>query len=301
MKKLFLPLIVFSLFLITACGTQDNNETAKADEFITYQSEEGQVEVPANPERIVVLNSFISGYLMALDMNIVGVDGWSMSNPNYAPYLENAVEVSDQNLEKIIELNPDLIIVAPTNNNIDQLKEIAPTVSFTYGALDYLTTHIEVGKLVNKESEATTWVNDFKDRAKQAGSDIKAEIGENATVSVFENYNKALYVFGNNFARGTEILYGEMELAMPEKVQEVAANDGFFAMSVEVIPEYAGDYIILTSDGQNTSFQETDLYKNIPAVKNNQVYTAEASRFFFNDPITLDYQLEFFIDHFLGE
>jgi iron complex transport system substrate-binding protein len=91
-----------------------------------------------------------------------------------------------------------------------------------------------------------------------------------------------------------------MKLKMPEKVTEMALKDGFYAISAEVLPEYAGDYMIFSknSDG-DTSFQETETYKNIPAVKNNQVFEANAKEFYFNDPISLDYQLEFFKKSFL--
>lgn len=46
---------------------------------------------------------------------------------------------------------------------------------------------------------------------------------------------------------------------------------------------------------------KTDTYKNIPAVKNNHVFEANAKEFYFNDPITLDYQLDFFTQKFLGK
>ncbi len=100
------------------------------------------------------------------------------------------------------------------------MKKIAPTVTYTYDKVDYLTQHVEIGKLLNKEKEAQSWVDDFKKRAAKAGSDIKAKIGEDATVSVIENFDKQLYVFGNNWGRGTEILYQEMKLKMPEKVKK---------------------------------------------------------------------------------
>lgn len=48
---------------------------------------------------------------------------------------------------------------------------------------------------------------------------LKQKIGEDATVSVVENFNKQLYVYGENWGRGTEILYQEMKLKMPEKVK----------------------------------------------------------------------------------
>ncbi|MBG9794523.1 ABC transporter substrate-binding protein [Paenibacillus dendritiformis] len=311
MKKAMIPFILLCLLLATACGNGSNNSGSPAPKdaqpepggasTITYQSENGPVEVPAHPERVVVLSSF-AGNVMALDVNLVGVDSWSKMNPRFQEKLKDVQEVSDENLEKIIELQPDLIIGLSTIKNIDKLKQIAPTVTFTYGKVDYLTQHIEIGKLLNKEKEARNWVDDFKKRAQQAGEEIQAKIGKDATVSVLEKFDKQLYVFGDNWGRGTEILYQAMHLNMPDKVKEMALKDGYYAVSLEVLPEFAGDYVILSknSDADN-SFQNTDTYKNIPAVKNNRLFEVNAKEFYFNDPLTLDFQLDFFRKSFLGQ
>ncbi|MGO1097890.1 iron-hydroxamate ABC transporter substrate-binding protein [Priestia megaterium] len=306
MKKLLLPFMLIFVLLISACSngsTESKNDSRKNSESktITYQSEDGPVKVPANPKRVVVLGSY-AGNVLSLGVNIVGVDSWSKMNPRFEKKLKGVEEVSEENLEKIIELKPDLIIGLSTTKNIDKLKKIAPTVTYTYDKVDYLTQHVEIGKLLNKEKEAQSWVDDFKKRAAKAGSDIKAKIGEDATVSVIENFDKQLYVFGNNWGRGTEILYQEMKLKMPQKVKKMALKDGYYAISPEVLPEYAGDYLIFSKnqDG-DTSFEKTDTYKNIPAVKNNHVFEANAKEFYFNDPITLDHQLDFFTQKFLGK
>jgi iron complex transport system substrate-binding protein len=307
MKKLLIPFMLIFVLLISACSngsTENKNESSKGNnesKTVTYQSEDGPVKVPANPKRVVVLGSY-AGNVMSLGVNIVGVDSWSKMNPRFEKKLKGVEEVSDENLEKIIELKPDLIIGLSNTKNIDKLKKIAPTVTYTYGKVDYLTQHVEIGKLLNKEKEAQLWVDDFKKRAAKAGSDIKAKIGEDTTVSVIENFDKQLYVFGDNWGRGTEILYQEMKLKMPEKVKKMALKDGYYAISPEVLPEYAGDYLIFSKnqDG-DTSFEKTDTYKNISAVKNNHVFEANAKEFYFNDPITLDYQLDFFTQKFLGK
>ncbi|WP_019637488.1 iron-hydroxamate ABC transporter substrate-binding protein [Paenibacillus fonticola] len=324
MKKLWTPMMLLFVLLVSACGSQtadykgNNNgeagrNTGTASEntgtpdsnkgagTITYQSESGPVEVPANPQRVIVLSSF-AGNVMALNVNLVGVDSWSKMNPRFADKFKDVEEVSDESLEKIIELEPDLIIGLSNINNISKLQEIAPTVTFTYGKVDYLTQHLEIGKLLNKENEAQAWIDDFKQRAHQAGEDIKAKIGADATVSVIENFDKQIYVFGDNWGRGTEILYQEMKLGMPEKVKEMALKDGYYALSLEVLPEYAGDYLIFSKNPDtDNSFQETDTYKNMPAVKNGHVFEANAKEFYFNDPLTLDFQLDFFIEHFLNK
>lgn len=307
MKTILMPILALMLFLLSACGNpsaQPSEGSASKDNTssgtITYQSEEGPIQVPANPKRVVVLSSF-TGSVLSLGVNLVGVDSWSKMNPNFDAKLKNVQEVSDENLEKIIELDPDLIIGLTTTKNIDKLKKIAPTVMYTYGKVDYLTQHVEIGKLLNKEKEAQAWVDDFKQRAQKAGSDIKAKIGENATVSVIENFDKQLYVYGDNWGRGTEILYQTMKLNMPDKVKETALKAGYYALSLEVLPAYAGDYVIFSKNKDaDNAFQQTDAYKNIPAVKNKRVYEADAKAFYFNDPLTLDYQLNFFIKSFLG-
>ncbi|MFD1861288.1 iron-hydroxamate ABC transporter substrate-binding protein [Planococcus sp. FY231025] len=305
MKKLSFILILLAAMLLAACGSdsaspsKEEGGAADSPETITYESENGPVEVPADPQRVLVLSTY-AGNVMALDVPLVGVDSWSKSNPRFQEQLEGVEEVTEDNLEKIIELDPDLIIGLSTIKNIDKLNEIAPTVTYTYGKVDYLTQHLEIGKLLNKEEEAQTWIDDFKTRAGEAGEEIRAEIGEDATVSVIENFDKQLYVFGDNWGRGTEILYQEMKLKMPAKVEEMALKDGFYALSQEVLPEFMGDYVIFSKDSeQDNSFQETDVYKNTPAVKNGQVFEANAKEFYFNDPISLDYQLEFFKEHFL--
>ena len=300
MAKRLLPFILLFVLILSACNSDKTPDDAKS-KTITYQSENGPIEVPSDPQRVVVLSTY-TGDVMALDVNLVGVDSYAKTNPRFDQVLTDVEEVSDESLEQIIELDPDLIIGSSTINNIDKLNEIAPTVTYTYGKLDYLSQHLEIGKLLNKEQQAQTWIDDFKKRAKAAGEDIKKEIGEDATVSVIENFDKQIYVFGDSWGRGTEILYQEMKLGMPEKVKEMALSDGYYALSLEVLPDFSGDYVIFSKDSDtDNSFQQTDMYQNIPAVKNNQVYEVNAKEFYFNDPITLDFQLDYFKEVFLGK
>ncbi|MED3651293.1 iron-hydroxamate ABC transporter substrate-binding protein [Heyndrickxia sporothermodurans] len=307
MKKIVFPIILLLVLIVSACsnGTtgkgKDNATKDEKQKTITYQSENGPVKVPANPKRVVLLAGF-TGNVLSLGVPVVGADTWSKNNPTFKDQLKDAEEVSEDNIEKIIELKPDLIIGLSTTKNIDKLKKIAPTVTYTWGKVDYLTQHVEIGKLVNKEKEAKEWVDDFQQRAQAAGDEIRAKIGENATVSVIESFGKDLYVYGDNWARGTEILYQSMKLKMPEKVKEKALKAGYYTLSSEVLPEYAGDYVILSKySDADTSFQKTESYKNIPAVKNNHVYEMEGNGASFNDPITLEKQLKFFEKSFLGK
>lgn len=322
MKKLSVPFVLILVLLLSACGGNQENKNnnasspsaesssaapsasssaASESDTFTYQSEDGPVEVPTHPQRVVVLTRFLTGNVMILGVPVVGVDEMSKDNPNFLDKLKDVEAVSDESLEKIIELNPDLIIGLSDIKNIDKFKQIAPTVTYTYGKVDFKTQQIEVGKLLNKEKEAQAWVEDFDARTKKAGEEIKAKIGANATVSVIETFNKQLYVYGDNFGRGTEILYQQFGLGMPEKVKESTSKEGYFAVSTEVLKDYMGDYVIFSKNAdEDNTFQDTETYKNIPAVKNQQVFEADSKAFYFNDPLSMEYQLEFFIKQFLG-
>ena len=323
MRKLLIPFVLSLAVMLSACGaspSQGANQTDRTGDSgnsspgssqsanepdsgtMTYQSENGPVEVPAHPQRVVVLTRFLTGNVMQLNVPIVGADEMSKENPQFKDRLKDVEAVTDESLEKIIELQPDLIIGQSDIKNVDKLKQIAPTVTFTYGKVDYLTQQLEIGKLLNKEKEAQAWVNDFKARTKQAGEEIKAKVGEGATVSVIETFNKQLYVYGYNFGRGTELLYGDLGFSLPEKTKEATKKDGYFAVSSEVLQDYVGDYIIFSKNAdEDNSFQNTQSYKNIPAVKNNRVFEADAKAFYFNDPLSMEYQLDFFKKSFLGK
>jgi iron complex transport system substrate-binding protein len=325
MKKWSFAAIVFLLLILTACSSQTSDNGAGQDETQTeqgaetgqnadqddasadsssdtkvYESETGPVEIPANPQRIVALSN--APNVLALNGKLVGVDQWTNMNPLFQDKLNGVEVVSDESLEKILELEPDLIIAGDYTQNLDKLREIAPTVTYTWGKLNYLDQQIEIGKLLNKEEEARAWVEDFKKRAEAAGQQIRAKIGEDATISVFEADDKQIYVFGNNWARGTEILYQAMGLQMPEKVKELALGPGYYALSAEALPELAGDYIVLSKNPDGDySFLETETWKNIPAVQNNRVIEIDTRASTYSDPITLEYLLEIYVNALLGE
>lgn len=281
----------------TSTTVQSSNENSdnqtNQDKMRVYESENGNIEIPVSPQRIVVLDSFAIGSILKFGGNVVGYEKWAATNPHYTPFLENATLVNAENLEQILALDPDLIITSSTDKNYKELSEIAPTLSFTYGRLSYLESITEYASLIGKTSEAQAWVNDFQQRAKEAGIAIKEKYGENVTVSVMEAFGDSMYLYGDNWGRGTQILYQEMGLKMTEAVKSVALKDGYYAISPEVIPEYTADLMVLCYfEGSNMAFLETDTWKNIPAVKNKTVLVKEAESFYHTDSLTLDYQLK---------
>jgi iron complex transport system substrate-binding protein len=312
-NKLLIPVILLLLAVTSACGSKESNTEssaspsaaasptaeAKTSGKITYQSEVGPIEVPANPKRIVALTN--APNVLALEGTLVGVDEWTNGNPLFTKKLEGVQVVAETDLEKIMAQDPDLIIAGSQTKNLPELAKIAPTVAFTWGKLDYLAQQLEIGKLLNKEKEAQAWIDDFKQRAEAAGKEIRAKHGENVTVSVFGTDGKSFYVYGDKWARGTEILYQAMKLQMTDKVKKDALGPGYYTLSQEVLPEYAGDFIVLSKDlqGDNT-FMQSEVWKNIPAVKNGRDIEINEKASSYSDPITLETLLEIFKKGLMG-
>lgn len=318
-KKWILPFIVLMLFTIiaSACGngassgTSDNgkqettstegtsSEAANTSDTITYQSETGPVEIPAKPQRIVALTN--GPNILSMDVTPVGVDKWTAENPLFKDKLKDVAIVSEEDPESVSALNPDLIIAGSHMKNLEQLSKIAPTIVYTWGKLDYLQQQLEIGKVLNKESEAQAWIDDFTKRAGEIGNQIKAKYGDNVTVSTIEIADKEVFAMGDHWARGTEALYQAMKLNMPEKVKNDTLKDGYHSLSLEVLPEYMGDFIVLSRDmTRDNEIMKSGIWSKIPAVQNKQVIELDTKAVTYSDPITLDYVLNIFKEGFLG-
>lgn len=293
MKKFLSFAIVMSLsVLLASCGSGESPDDP-AEGTVTYESEFGPVEVPENPERIVALA--YAPNLHSLDVELAGADQWTKGNPLFEDELADTAQVTEAEPESILAEDPDLIIAGANMENLEELEKIAPTVTYTWGKLNYLEQQIEIGKLVGKEDETRAWAEDFEKRAADIGSKIKEKHGEDTTVTVIETDGKGFYLFGEAWGRGTEILYQAMDLKMPENVQKAVSSDGYYEISQEVLAEYAGDYIVL-SRGEETdmSFTDSEVWQSIPAVQNDNVIEIDTAACSYSDPTTLEYLLEIY-------
>ncbi|MEW8965890.1 ABC transporter substrate-binding protein, partial [Staphylococcus arlettae] len=199
-------------------------------------------------------------------------------------------KVGENDVEKVAKTKPDLIIAYSTDKNIKKYKKIAPTVVFDYGKHDYLDQQQELAKIVGKEKEQQKWEKEWKAKTKKDGEQIQNKIGKDATVTIFDEFDKKLYTYGENWGRGGEVLYQAFGLKMPDKVKSLTEKEGWAEIKQEKMADYAGDYIVSTSQGKaEPSYQSTDLWKNIPAVKNDQVIKINATSYWYNDPYTLEF------------
>lgn len=293
-KLIISSLLVLFLVAMVGCVPSQSVE----GETRTYQSEKGPIKIPKNPKRVAVMAASYTGNLLALNITPVAVNQWPKHSKFFEPQLDKVPVITENNPEKLLAQKPDLIIAFSDDKNIKKYQEIAPTVLLTYQKYDYLQQHIEIGKIVGKEKEAKAWVDQWKQKAAQARAKVQKAISPNATASVFESYAKQLYLYGKNWGRGTEVIYQALGMKAPQKVEQDAFKTGYRAISTEVIPEYAGDFLFV-GEGWNkadTSFMNTDVWKNIPAVKKGNVITFDSKSFYFNDPISLEKELDYIVN-----
>ncbi|MFZ8100914.1 ABC transporter substrate-binding protein, partial [Staphylococcus arlettae] len=175
--------------------------------------------------------------------------------------------------------------------------KIAPTVPIKVQKLDYKETHIEYGKLVNKEDKAKQQANEVAKKLEQDGKEIKKHIGNDATFSIMDIQQKDIYQFGPRFGRGSDTLYDGFKVKQDPEAQKAMPAERFMKVPKEKFNDYAGDYLMIpTPDGKKSKaeFTTSDMWKNNEAVVQNNVIYYDADEAIYSDLITIEKQGEQF-------
>jgi len=222
-----------------------------------------------------------------------------MQNPYFEGMLDGVESLGDAiSPEKILELKPDLIIVYTGTEGIDKLEQIAPVVAIDYGKKNYKDQMLDFGKLTGKENEAKAWVEQWEKKINELKPQVQAAVGDK-TVSILNPYEIGLYVFGHNFGRGGEIIYGEFGLKAPAETQKIVIDSGtgWASISLEKLPEFSGDIIFTYAWSGDASdpkiVYDSPIWNGITAVKAGNVFQLNPKADTYNDPISLEAQLDF--------
>lgn len=280
-------------------GSTDAGQAAATTKI--YKDSKGEVTIPANPKRIIDLTGSAIGNLLVLGVKPVAAADDSLKNPFHEGRLDDIVNIGKEpNAEAILKLDPDLILIFDyiEDAQYEQLKKIAPVVRLKYGGGTPQDLLLEFGKITSKEAEAQQWIDSWNAKIAEVKPKIAEVVGDK-TVSILQPYAKGIYAWGDKGGRGGEILYGDLGLKAPEIIRTTLIDgEGFGGdLSLELLPEYAGDYIFTSNwgwdDGDAGVVYNSEVWKSLPAVKNNQVYFIDEKGSFYNDPISLEAQLDF--------
>lgn len=283
----------------TAGSSTDAGQAAATTKI--YRDSKGEVTIPANPQRIIDLTGSAIGNLLVLGVKPVAAADDSLKNPFHEGWLDDIVNIGKEpNAEAILKLEPDLILTFDyiEDAQYEQLTKIAPVVRLKYGGGTPQDLLLEFGKITGKEAEAQQWIDGWNAKIAEVKPKITEVVGDK-TVSILQPYAKGIYAWGDKGGRGGEILYGDLGLKAPEIIRTTLIDgEGFGGdLSLELLPEYAGDYIFTSNwgwdDGDANVVYDSEVWKSLPAVKNHQVYFIDEKGSFYNDPISLEAQLEF--------
>ena len=292
MKKRILKTIVatcMTAMMFVGCASNNTtNEDKTTENTVTVTDVRGEVEIPANPQRIVDLSGN-SDILSILGYKVVGTaNSDAYDYTKFPSYLEETLSGAEilgysmqdtMDVEAVMNLNPDLIVISTVQEKMyDQLSEIAPTVMIQLEALNWKDDVRTLGKVFGKEDVANEWIANYEAKAKEAGDKIKAEYGEDTTYLSFLASGGQFFVFdGAGFG---DVLYNDMGLAKPEGMPE-QTDISLPVVTYEGLAAIQTDYIFLiATDEDLAQLEENSIWNNLPAVKNGNVVILESSPYF---------------------
>jgi len=273
----------------------------------------GDVEVPAEPKRVAA--DQYMGHLLKLGIIPVGVrsfmleEGWFERAGISKDVLSKIEDLGGfpMNLEKLTYLEPDLII-GSVEENIEQYQKVGTTVFLPYWTGESTAGPLEkfrsISEIFGKQKEAEEWIAEYEKKVVEAQKKIQGVIKEGETVSIVQLGDKAIYVLaakGGNY--GSVTIYQMLKL--PPTKSALNMKEGFESVSLEVLPEYLGDHIFVYNSDPVAIKQitDTEMWKNIPAVKKNQVYlygNEYLDEFVMEDPYSMELQLDTIVNILLG-
>lgn len=267
---------------------QNNNQEDDSNKTITITDAKGEVEIPANPQRIVDVSGN-SDILSILGYSVIGTaNSDAYDYTKFPTYLEDVLKGAEilgysmqdtMDIESIIALEPDLIIISAVQEKMyEQLSEIAPTVMLQLAQIDWKEDVYTVAEVMNKTEEADKWMEEYEEKAKSVGESIKETYGDDTTYLAFLASGGQIFIFDK--AGIGSIFYDDMGLARPEGLPE-QDNISLPVVTYEGLAAIDADYIFAVGTEEDMALlKDSPIYQGMEAVKNGNVVELPASPYF---------------------
>lgn len=298
LKKLALMLaLVMSGTMFAACGGADKKDdasAAKTEQTESTNKEEAAkpyeaveitdssdytVKISEKPQKIVSLAPSITEIIAAL-----GAESRLVGRTDYCDYpeeIKDSVAVGgtmDPTIEKIVELNPDLIITSTHTSKevVEKLRELKiPTVFLNEqeGFDGTFSAIMETGRMIGEVDKANEIIKTMSEKREKVQVAVNNHIKDAERKTVYFTNS-----FGENgdFAAGGDTFISEiLELAGGVNIAKDVKG---WQYSKEKLIEKDPDIIIVPS-GRDLKKQLAELegYKDLTAVKKGQVFEVDES------------------------
>ncbi|QSX31926.1 cobalamin-binding protein [Shewanella cyperi] len=247
---------------------------------------DSKAKEPANDaQRIIALSPHAVELLFA-----IGAGDRIVATTDYADYPEAAKQIPriggyyGIQLERVLELKPDLIVTWSGGNraeDIARLEELGlPLFASEPKALADVADELEaLGRLTGLEAKATAQAARYRDRLEQLRLDNK----DKAKVKVF-------------YQLWSEPLMTVASGSWVAQILEVCGADNVFAnakgeypqVSLEAVLQTAPEVIIQTGDAGNVQLLDWSRWPEVPAVAKDRIYQLNADLLHRAGPRTIE-------------
>ena len=287
-----------ALFMALSVGTLLSACSLKAEmtggETRVIKTVHGETEVPADPQRVIA--TYCIGDVLTLGVKPVAT--YDVTGTAYEKEVAGLPVWDKFEAEEILSYDPDLIIVV-NQEQYDAASKIAPTVLLPFTEISLEERVRFLGDVLNRQEEAEKALENFEQKIKEAKEALAEKQVMDKTVSIFgKDANGSIWVFGDKWGRGGDLIYSQLGFKAPEIVQnEIIAKDQYRAVSMEVIQDYAGDYLILSGDIDELN--GNTIWESLPAVKSGRTIPIDFTLFYDIDIYSSSVQLDYLLDAML--
>ena len=288
MKKTIGMLCMLLVTLGFVSGCQGRQEASSSDKTITVRDAKGEVEIPAEPKRIVDLSGN-SDILSLLGYSVAGTANSDAYDYTQLPtYLQEPLQGAKilgysmqdtMDIEGILELHPDLIIISGVQEKMyEQLKKIAPTLMVELAQTDWRQDVNTFARMMQQEDRAASWLKSYDEKAKKAGAAVRKANCEDTTYLALLASGGQLFVF--DAAGIGSVLYEDMGLKKPANMPR-QDSISLPVISYEGLADLDADHLIVVgTDADMKALKKNSIYKSMQAVKNNRVLELPSSPYF---------------------
>lgn len=286
-------LALAAVLTLAACGgssdaSDGGSAAASGGDFPrTVEHARGSTEIPAEPERVVVLDTGELDSLVALGVTPVGAVTTDVAT-GFLSYLQEPAEgveqvgtIAEPNLEAIAALQPDMILSNEVRHAdlYDELSQIAPTVFAADLGDTWKENFFLAAEALGMEEEAETVMDDYE----QAAADLGSSLGDaaDAVVSPVRFVGGTIRVYSENSFIGTVMA----DIGLPLVDLPEGESPTFAALSPEQVTRADADVVLYSSYGATDESGEEavlggPLWPRLSAVQEGRAIEVEDDVFY---------------------
>lgn len=270
MKKLFKTTLASALLMVSAFASA-----------VTVKDAKGEFTLDKTPSRVVALEYSFVDALAQVGVSPVGVADDNKVD-RILPQVREKIAAwqsvgtrSQPSLEVIASLKPDLIIADPSRHTavFEELKKIAPTVMFDSRHESYqenLETAQKIGDLVGKSSEMKAKINEHNDYI----ANIAKNLGVQGKKASFGTSREDKFNIQNDNG-----YVGSFLTTLGFAPTKLNSDQAFVEINLEQLVMEKPEYLFIAhyrDESIARKWEAEPLWKTIPAVKANHVYSVDA-------------------------